>query len=90
MSEIELRDMSALAVMSFTLLSLTIFWKLYMFKRPHTTNEEMDLKHKSHRVSNEASQLQSTVKNLRPSGYTLQKLTEAMQESRDRKSNGIH
>lgn len=81
MNEIELRDMAALAVMIFTLLSLTIFWKLYMFKPPHTTNEEIDLKYKSHKISNEASKLQATIQNVRPTDYTLTKLREAMQDT---------
>lgn len=81
----EVRDLVVLVAMIFVLFSSAVFWKLYFFKPPIRTNAENEFRNTSHAVSNEASQLQSTLKRAREHFDALQILVETMQ---NKKNNG--
>lgn len=79
MTDFDVKDTMVLMTLLFILGSLAMFWKLYVFKPPTKTEAELQLQHKSHAISNEATQLQSVAKQVEVNPRTLKKLVVAMQ-----------
>ena len=81
-TDVDLEDIAILTALIFVLFSMAIFWKLYFFQPPTKSQVEDELQNKSHAVSNEASQLQSTIRHIDKNVDVLRVLVRDMQHRR--------